>query len=158
MWVCRAGSASIYYLKFLQEERIFLPWDGYKIDLSTIVDAQRFRNVVENERGNNNRTSVSNWSSQLILFAKTIEMNDYVLIPSFKSRSYCLAQVIGNYEFNPDDEENLYHSHKIKVLLKDIPRSAFTKDVQYSLGAYRTLFKVRDEAAVLSQIHSWFEQ
>ena len=34
MWVIRAGQNSGFYDKYLRTSRVYIPWDGYKYDLS----------------------------------------------------------------------------------------------------------------------------
>lgn len=65
MWVIRAGQNSGFYDKYLRTSRVYIPWDGYKFDLSSIKERADFRAVVEKEKKMDNRTSVSNWAGQL---------------------------------------------------------------------------------------------
>ena len=142
MWVIRAGQDSLHYDKYLETSKVYIPWDGYKLNLSNIKTRADFRAVVEKEKVTDNRTSVSNWAGQLYSFTQEMEQGDNVLIPSKGSHSYCHAKIVGDYCFDPNDENKLYHSRSIEIIEKDIPKVIFAQSIIYSLGAFRTLFKV----------------
>ena len=158
MWVMRAGKNSVYYDKFLSESKVFLPWNGFQQDLTVINSLPEFRALVEKEKGEVHRTSVSNWAGQLYSFVHVAKKDDLVLIPSKGSHTYCLAKLIGNYNFNKSDPEKLYHSRRIKVIMKGIPKDIFSQKVIYSLGAFRTLFKAKHEEEIIRTIKVWKEQ
>ena len=157
MWVIRAGQNSGFYDKYLRTSRVYIPWDGYKFDLSSIKERADFRAVVEKEKKMDNRTSVSNWAGQLFTFTQEIQTGDYVLIPSKGSRNYCLAKITGAYSFDEKEPDKLYHSRPIDILLKDIPRDIFSQSVIYSLGAFRTIFRAKHEDEIMNTIKKWKE-
>lgn len=157
MWVIRAGQDSLHYDKYLETSKVYIPWDGYKLNLSNIKTRADFRTVVEKEKETDNRTSVSNWAGQLYSFTQEMEQGDNVLIPSKGSHSYCLAKIVGDYCFDPNDENKLYHSRSIEIIEKDIPKVIFAQSIIYSLGAFRTLFKVRYENEIMETINKWKE-
>ena len=155
MWVFRAGKSGTLQKNVIEYSQVFLPWDGYQEDLSKYQTMPEFRKLVEREKQTTNRTSVSNWASQIMIFVKTSQIGDYVLIPAQGSQNYTLARIAGDYEYSESNDELLRHTRKITVLEESIPRSAFSQEVKYMLGAYRTVFKIRDEELVLSQIKRW---
>ncbi len=154
----RAGQNSLYYDKFLSESRVFLPWSGFKQDLSQYTSRQEFRALVEKEKGEVHRTSVSNWAGQLYSFVVEAKKDDFVLIPSKGSHTYCLAKLAGNYTYNENETEKLYHSREIKMILKGIPREIFSQEIIYSLGAFRTIFKAKHEEEIIRTIKKWKER
>ena len=158
MWIMRAGQNSVYYDKFLSESKVFLPWSGFKQDLSIFTSRPEFRALVEKEKGEVHRTSVSNWAGQLYSFVIEANNDDLVLIPSKGSHTYCLAKLAGNYIYNENDPEKLYHSRDIKMILKGIPKDIFSQEIIYSLGAFRTIFKARHEEEIIRTIKKWKEQ
>lgn len=157
IWVCRAGKNACYLEMFLENNRIYLPWEGYKADLSKFDSVVDFRALVIKEKNIDNQTSVSNWSGQLRSFVNEMQINDLVLLPDVHSRKYHLVKIVNDYEYL-GDKINFSHSRKIKVLVKDIPRNIFPQSIQYSLGAYRTLFKVKREDDILKMILMWKEE
>ncbi len=155
MWVCRAGENSVYYDVFKEKNTIFLAWKGFDVDLFTFTDKEELRAFVIKEKKIDNRTSISNWVGQLLSFYKEMLYNEYVLVPSKGSRFYSLARIAGDYEYRKYADSILYHSRSVEFLRHDIPREIFDQDIVYSLGAYRTLFKVKHEQRVLDTIEHY---
>ncbi len=155
MWLIRAGRNSIYYDAILESQRVFLPWNGYHYDFKAIKTKEELRLAVGNEKCTDNRTSVATWVGQILDFVQKIQIGDYVLIPSKGSHTYVLATVTGDYEYNADQNECLQHCRSIKVLIKDFPRDALSQQIQYSLGAFRTVFRVKYEDEILRSIEKW---
>lgn len=158
MWVIRAGQNALYYDKFINDSKVYLPWDGYKMDLSKIETLADFRKVVEKEKQTDNCTSISNWASQLYAFTKLVKKGDSVLIPSKGSHTYCLAEIAGEYFFNRNDKDGLYHSREIVIKETGIPRELFPQAIVYSLGAFRTIFQAKDEEEIMKVIKRWKEE
>ena len=150
LWICRTGKNSMYHDMFLQNQKIYLPWELFNINLSAYKTYSDIKVIVPEEIKTNNLNSVANTSNQLDYFCNVMKIDDYVLIPNVKSRFYTLCKITGDYKYSVDDE--LHHSHSIKILVKDIPRSIFSKSIQFSLGAYRTIFKVKQEEEVFKTI------
>lgn len=155
MWVCRPGQKGIYLEKFIKDKKIFISWEGFKVDLSKAETREEFREIVIDERKPEARTTISNWAGQLYSFCREMQIGDLVLIPHQSSKKYALARIVGDYEYN--SKEELVHSRKIEIMKNNIPRELFDQSTQYSLGAFRTLFKVRDEDVVMEAITSWKE-
>lgn len=158
MWVVRAGKSSVYYEKYLSTRRIFIPWDGFCVDLSSFKSVSEYRTLVAKEKDTHNRTSISNWAGQLYSFVWEMKSADFVLIPSKLSQTYTLARVTGNYAFDQDEEDRLYHSRTVELIVSEIPKKIMSRELVYSLGAYRTVFKVKHEDDVLKTIDKWKEQ
>lgn len=150
MWLCRPGDKAQYYEKFIQEERIYLAWEGYNVDLREVKDKEHYRKLVSEEKNVDNRTTISNWSGQLINFSTDMQVGDYVVIPNNRKRIYTLAKIAGTYEFMADSK--LHHCRRIEIVKTDIPRDIFSKQVMYCLGAYRTVFKIKLEDEFLQEL------
>ena len=153
MWVVRAGQKSIFYEKFIENQRIYIPWEGYRFSLKGITNKSEFRQIVEKEKKIENKTSISNWSGQLYSFVEQMKENDLVLIPTKGSHTYTLAKIKSEYFFS--NEDNLCHYRKIEIIEKAIPRSIFPQHIVYSLGTFRTIFKVKQEEEILCRILQW---
>ena len=158
IWVCRAGMNSVYLDSFLSTNKVYLPWDGFKVGLKQYKDREQLKNLVRQEKGDVARTSISNWSGQLYSFCWEMKEGDYVLIPHKGSRSYTFGKLTGGYTFCGSNNEELWHSRSFEILLNDIPREAFSQSMRYSLGAYRTIFKVKDEEELLTAINRYRKQ
>lgn len=158
MWIIRAGQHSLYYEKDMMDSKVYLPWHGYCLDLSKARSRTEFRDIVKQEKKIDNRTTVSNWAGQLYSFTQEIKLGDYVLIPSRGSHTYCLAIITGEYCFDKDEKDKLYHSRDIEIIENDIPKDIFSQSVIYSLGAFRTLFKAKHEEEIMCTIEKWKEE
>ena len=158
IWVCRAGVNSVYLDIFLNMKKVYLPWEGFKVDLKHYTDREQLKSLVRKEKGDVARTSISNWSGQLYSFCWEMKIGDYVLIPHKGSRYYTFGKITGDYMFCNYDENELWHSRDIEIVLTDIPKEVFSQSMRYSLGAYRTVFKVREEEELLTAITKYRKQ
>lgn len=152
MWVCRAGQKAIYLDYFLENSRIYLVWQGFRSNLRNYESRYDYRELVMKEKNTDNHTSVSNWSGQLFSFCHEMCVGNYVIIPHERSRKYCLAKITGIYEYDENDERGLFHSHQIEIINDSIPKELFDQTIQYSLGAFRTIFRAKNEDEILRRI------
>lgn len=159
MWVCRAGVYSAYLEYFFQNNKIFLPWrNAYKKDLSKFKDNEELKAFVRSEHQYESNISIATWASQLRIFSCEMKVGDYVLIPHSHSRQYTLAIISGDYCFSNSDPMKLWHSRPINVLPGEVQRSSLSQPLQYSLGAYRTVFKIKQEDEFLIAYNSLLKQ
>lgn len=151
IWILRPGQDARYLDKFLLDNRVYIPWDGYKVSLESCNEREDFRAIVTEEKGELNRTTLSNWSGQLYSFCKEMVVGDFVMIPHRHSHKYVLAEIVSGYGYD-DTQEELRHYRDVRVVANDIPQDIFSQNVRYSLGAFRTLFKVKHIDEVVSAI------
>ena len=143
MWVCRAGKDSVFFDRFVKEHIIAIPWEGYNYSFEAANSRDKIKELVKSETHSDNVTSISTWAGQIYSFCFEMNSGDYVVIPSFRSRYYVVAKIIGDYEYVTDEE--LKHIRKIEIICENIKRDELTQSLQYSLGAFRTIFKVSDD-------------
>lgn len=155
MWVCRAGQKSVYADYYFETSKIYIPWDGFKCSLVGYNSRQELKELVKEEKGDVARTSISNWAGQLFTFCYEMKIGDYVLIPFNHSRNYALVRITGNYMFDPEAEHDLWHSRSVDIIIDSVPNSIFSQSVRYSLGAYRTIFRAKDEEVILTAINNY---
>lgn len=153
MWVCRAGRGEKDIELFLENNKIYLAWEGYDVNLSSIKDFQQIKELVISEKHPEARTSLSNWSTQINVFINLMVKGDYVLLPYPKSRYYALAKITGDYTFEPNFK--YHHSRRIKILKRGVPREAFAQNIRYSLGAFRTVFNTKYDDEILKVVNEW---
>lgn len=72
--------------------------------------------------------------------------------------TYALAAITGDYEYDPNQCECLQHSRPIKILIEGFPRDILSQHLQYSLGAFRTVFQVKYQEEIFQAIEEWKEQ
>ncbi len=150
MWVCRSGKNGEYYHYLKDEQYLYFPWEGYDFNLRG-CDKNYLRKQIELKNGKNNKTSLSNWMGQVVVFVDKIQLGDLVIIPSKKSHSFTLVRVVGDYEFI-DGNMSLFHRRKVEIIKENIPKDVFSSGSQYLLRAYRTIFRVRDENKIIQEI------
>lgn len=150
IWVLRPGKEGVYYDQFITGQKLFLPWTDYNTDLSRIKERKEFRDIVIKEKHPDAQTTVSNWSGQLYSFCFEMKEKDLVLIPKRHSVEYAVVRLIGGYKY--ENNGNFHHFREYELVAQGIPRTAFTQTTQYTLGAYRTLFKVKQTEEVLRVI------
>ena len=51
IWVCRTGMNSVYLETYLKDQRIYLPWNGYRLDLNQFTTRDQFKELVRKEKG-----------------------------------------------------------------------------------------------------------
>jgi conserved domain protein len=147
MWLCRPGKHGSDFEDVKKYRDIFLGWDGYRLDLQPFKSRDDFKKLVIEEKNPEARTTISNWAGQLYSFCIDMKIDDYVLIPNRNAKEFLLAKIDGSYRYEPN--RKYPHVRKIAIVREGILRSAFSQSSQYSLGAFRTVFKVKQEEEVL---------
>ena len=74
-----------------------------------------------------------------------MSIGDIVIIPKKKSTLVSVGVIKGNYIFSERAVFPYVHSREIKVLSRNIDTSDFSQNIKYSLGAFRTIFSIRQE-------------
>ena len=158
MWVCRAGQKSVFADYYFSTKKIYIPWDGFKYDLLKYQDREALKMLVLIEKGDVARASVSNWAGQLYTFCHEMNIGDYVLIPFDHSKQFVLARISGDYEYSSENDNVLWHSRLIEIIVETIPCSIFNQQIRYSLGAYRTIFRAKYEKGILAATNKYLEK
>lgn len=151
IWVIRAGMGGSDYNYFVSTKRAYLSWEGYRKDLRNYPNLSDMKMLVKEEKGTTSEVSIRTWSSQLMIFAYEISKGDLVFIPSEKSKDYCLARIIGPYDFS-EDLQKYYHFHEIEIIKEHIPKSYFSKRIVNSMGAFRTIFKPACQEEIINSL------
>ena len=147
MWLCRAGRQSILHDEVIKNKEIILGWEGYKYDMHNITTIHDFREIVIKEKNPSASATISNRAGQLFSFCCEMKKGDYVLIPSQRSRFYSLAKITGDYKYV--EGETYPHRREIKIIKEIIKKESLSQSTQYSIGAFRTIFKVKQEDEIL---------
>lgn len=149
LWLVRAGSHGEYEQKFLEESRIFLTWDGLSHELSGMEDRGQLRALLEDVYSDAPKGRIRNYVGQIWAFSQSIAVGDWVILPSKQKPAIHVAEVKGNYTFNPEGEDPFFHYREIEWIAQDVPRTNFDQDLLYSFGAFMTVCQVsRNDAEV----------
>lgn len=142
IWLFRAGKNGEYEEKFLADGRIYLTWQGLKIDLKEYKDRrlhlQKLRELYPAEKAN----TLKNWESQIYPIAHRMRHGDWVVLPSKRTSTIHIGKVTGNYIYDESNGNPYYHYRSIDWFAKDIPRNNFDQDILYSFGAFMTVCKI----------------
>ncbi len=157
LWLVRAGSHGEYEKKFFEEARIFLTWDGLSHDLSGMKNREQFRTLLEEVYSDAPRGRISNNVGQIWAFSQKIKVGDWIILPSKQKPAIHIAEVKGDYTFNPEGEDPFFHYRNVEWIVQDVPRTNFDQDLLYSFGAAMTICQVsRNDAE--KRIHKMAEK
>lgn len=145
IWVCRAGKKSVYVKEFLNSNKIYCTWDGYAYDLNKYESKEDLKQKIRSDVADSTTTAVNTWAAQLLILRDKMRIGDIVLTPNENSQSYNIGIIESDYFYDKDAKEHFYHCRRVKWIQQTILREAFPQHIIYSLGAYRTIFRLKYE-------------
>ena len=146
LWLCRAGKMGEHETKFIEDNRIYCTWDRLEWDLSSVTDREAFREKLQDTYPDVKANTIRNWVGQLWAFSHSMEVTDWVMIPSKITPVVHIGEITAPYKFDKDASPPYWHYHDVKWI-KDVPRTEFDQDLLYSIGAFMTVCKItRNEA------------
>ncbi len=138
----RAGSNSFLINDFRENNLVAIGWNlGDLTNKSGDEIYELFRKKYRNTRS----------AMQVIRFVYDIKIGDYVVSYDRENRSYLLGKVTSDYyhedKISKVDEanDNYWDIHDVEWLC-EIPREAFKKSTQGTLGTQTTVFHINDNA------------
>lgn len=157
VWICRAGKRGVYHQLFVEEKRIYLAWAGLDKDLRSFCDEVALKNFVAAECDDNTATAISTHWNQVHIFASKMQTGDYVITPSCSAGQYSIGLITSDYNYVCDS--HLFHHYRtVSWLLHDVERKNFSVKMQHTLGAYRTVFQLKDDAEFHTFINRSFAE
>lgn len=156
LWLVRAGKHGEYERKFLDENRIYLTWNGLSYDLATLQHRSDLRTLLEGIYPYSPKGRITNNLGQIWAFSKSIQEGDWIVLPSKQKAAIHVAEVKGGYTFNPNGEDPFFHHREVEWMAQDVPRTNFDQDLLYSFGAFMTVCQVRRNDAE-RRVH-WMEK
>ena len=151
IWVCRTGSYGQFENLFFSNRCIILTREGFDYNLSS-ASKEEIEKTIYSTSGISAKQSVRNIWSQIDIFINRMKPGDLVIIPRKKSRYISVAVIEGDYVFDGMAEFPLNHRREINLIKRDIDTSTFPQDIIYSLGAFRTIFSIRQEERLLREL------
>jgi len=143
LWLVRAGAHGEFEKKFLEENRIYLTWDGLSHDFGALKNSGQLRALLEQVYPDAPKGRGTNNLGQIWAFSHRIAKGDWVVLPSKQKSAIHVAKVKGDYTFNPDGNDPFFHYRDVEWIVQDIPRTNFDQDLLYSFGAFMTVCQVR---------------
>jgi restriction system protein len=91
---------------------------------------------------------IANWTGQLWRFQQIMHIGDLVVMPlRHQSDQIAIGRIAGPYTYRPDAAPDRRHTHPVKWIRVDQPRSTIQQDLLYSLGSLLTVCELRRNAA-----------
>ena len=81
IWLIRAGSHGEYEQKFIQENRVYVTWDGLDVNLIKLAERSELVTAMTQRSPDTKPKAILNWVSQVWPFAHGIKKCDLVILP-----------------------------------------------------------------------------
>lgn len=156
LWLNRAGSHGEFEQKFLDEEKIYLTWDGLNKNLKNIDTRNKLVDLLEEVYPDEKSKRLINHSSQIWQFVKVMKKGDWVVLPSKKQPVIYVGRITSNYLYNSNASNPYFHCREVEWFGQEIPRSHFGQDLLYSFGAFMTVCRIRRNNA-LSRLQTMYK-
>lgn len=144
-WLCRAGKHGEYENKFIEDNRIYCTWDNVTVSLKSFSERSNLHEYFMTQSDDIKPKTAHNWVSQVWPFAHDMIKGDWVMLPSKVKPVINVGKIIGEYVFDGSALIPYQHHREVDWFKKDIPRTAFDQDILYSLGAFMTICRIKQE-------------
>lgn len=146
VWVVRAGKHGEREDFTLEHNVIVNGWDEVP-DLRQFATRQDLDAFYREIHPDFKPGTIANHVGQLWAFATKIQPGHLAVIPLKTRAAIAVGEVVGPYEFQPDNPPDARHVCPVRWLRTDVPRTAFDQDLLYSFGSLLTVSQVRREHA-----------
>jgi restriction system protein len=143
IWLIRAGSHGEYEQKFIQENRVYVTWDGLDINLAKLQQRADLTAAMTERYPDTKPKAIMNWVGQVWPFAHEIKKGDLVVLPLKSQPAIYIGEVTGDYQPAPDGPNPFYHWRNVKWIAEAVPRANFGKDLLFTFGAFLTICRVQ---------------
>ena len=143
IWMVRAGSGGQYEQKFLQEERVYVTWDGLDVDLADLSDRAELLAAMSTRYPDAKPKALTNHASQVWPFATEMRIGDLITLPLKSQPAIQVGEIKGDYQFEPAGPNPYYHWRQVESVGEAVPRANFGKDLLYTFGAFMTICRVQ---------------
>lgn len=143
IWLIRAGSHGEYEQKFIQENRVYVTWDGLDVNLAKLKQRADLTAAMAVRYQDAKPKAIQNWVSQVWPFAHDIKPGDWVVLPLKSQPAIYIGEVAGDYRFETEGPSPFYHWREVKWIAEAIPRAHFSQDLLYSFGAFLTICRIQ---------------
>lgn len=143
IWLTRAGKHGEFEQRFLDEHRIYLNWDKLNQDLGGLTTKEELAKVLREVYPESSAGRLRAHLGQIWIFAKRMQVGDWVAMPSKLKPAVHIAEITGAYQFEAKEEGLFQHFRSVKWIETDIPRSNFDQDLLYTLGAFLTICQIQ---------------
>ena len=142
VWLIRAGGHGEFEQKFVEDQRVYVTWDGLNKDLSQLTHRSELQLALGSIYPDSKPNRLRNWVSQIWPFAHEIKMGDLDFLPLKMQPAFYIGEVTSDYHFEPSGPDPFFHWRSVRWVGEAIPRSNFSQDLLYSLGAFLTICRI----------------
>lgn len=143
IWITRAGSNGEYEQKFIQENRVYLTWDGLDVNLAKLTEWSQLLAAMTEHYPETKPKAILNWASQVWPFAHDMKKGDLAVLPLKSQHAIQIGEITGDYQFEPKGPDPYFHWRPVKWIGEAVPRDRFGEDLLYSFGAFMTVCRVQ---------------
>lgn len=147
LWLFRAGKNGEFENKFLTDNRVYLTWDDFNVNLNKISTKEDLYKILTEMYHLEKQRKAINWASQIWPIAHRMKIGDWIVLPSKINRTIHFGKIIGDYKFDESLGNPYYHYRNVDWFALDIPRDRFDQDILYSLGAFMTVCRIHKNNA-----------
>ncbi len=139
LWLVRAGRHGEQEQTALDKDVITIGWKELS-DLSRVREKDELKRIYRKAYPSASEMQKSIGIGQIWRFLHDIKKEDIVALPLKTQSAIAIGKVVGNYEYRII-AENVKHIRKVEWQ-KTLPRTAFDKDILYSMGALMTVCRI----------------
>lgn len=142
VWMVRAGRSGEREDFALSESLAVIGWDELG-DLTGVRSRGDAEALIRAAHPDAKPNAVRNHAAQVFAFVGRIEPTDLIVLPLKTRGAIAVGKPVGPYEFRLGNPVGGRHVRPVKWLRDDLPRTAFDKDLLFSLGAFMTVCQIR---------------
>ncbi|MHB0984824.1 MAG: restriction endonuclease [Sulfuricella sp.] len=143
IWLIRAGSHGEYEQKFIQENRVYVTWDGLDANLGKLADRPELVAAMTQRYADAKAGRIRNWVSQIWPFAHGMKKGDLVVMPLKSQPAIQIGEITGDYHFESAGPDPYFHWRPVKWIGEAVPRANFGKDLLFTFGAFMTICRIQ---------------
>ncbi len=142
LWLTRAGRTGQNENWVFEHNRVINGWDEVD-DLSKFASKKDLLKHLTEVNPDSGQKKLINNCGQLWAFGKKIARGDLVALPLKGRGAIAFGEVVGAYEYFPNNPPDTKHTIPVKWLSVDTPRNRFDQDLLYSFGAFMTICQIK---------------
>ncbi len=142
LWLVRAGRHGEREMFAIENDVVLIGWER-KGDLGAIESREALLEALKAAYPEHELQRLRNWAGQLWAFSHRIQVGDWVALPLKGRSAVAFGEVVGPYEYRPDNPEDARHIRPVKWINTDVARSSIDQDILYSLGAFMTVCQIQ---------------
>jgi len=148
LWLVRGGKHGEHEDRFFETDRVYLTWDNIgATNLETAKDYAEVRSMAAKLMPGASPNRVGNTAGQWWAFVLGMKAGDLVVMPRKHKAMIAIGEIVGPSAYDAKAETAYWHSRPVRWLVKDVPRTAFDKDLLYSFGAIMTICEIKRNEA-----------